>query len=121
MDREPRLARMFHRESDRNLTERGNREKVKIGVIGMSEGAGATLFTFSAARHIANMKRVMPAVVEISDGDEGFSGWNYDAIGIDRRFADRDYRSYHKGIADGRGTKNISNMDEGINWALRAP
>jgi hypothetical protein len=121
MEKEPGLGRMFQREKDENLTEYRGREKVKIGVAGMSEGAGVTFFTFSAARYIANIKKITPAVVEISDGDEGISGWNYDVIGIDRRFAGRDYHSYHRNIAEGRGVRSISNMDEGINWALRLP
>ena len=63
----------------------------------------------------------MPTVLELSDGDEGICGWNYDAIGADRRFADRGYVSCYKRMAEGRGINGVVNMDEGINWLLRLP
>jgi hypothetical protein len=63
----------------------------------------------------------MPAVVELSDGNEGIAGWNYDAIGIDRRFADRTYASFYRAVTEGRGVRNLLNLDEGVNWALRIP
>jgi hypothetical protein len=121
MNKRPMLERMLLREKDDNLTGYTGKEKVKIGFVGLSAGAGVSLLTFSLARYIANKKEQAPAVIELSDGDEGIYGWNYDAVGIDRRFSNRAYFSFYKAMAEGRGIRNALNMDEGINWALRVP
>jgi hypothetical protein len=109
------------REEDANPTGFISREKTRVGVVGLSSGAGVSLLAFSLARYIANMKKRTPALLELSDGDEGVFGWNYDAVGIDRRFANREYVSIYRRVAEGRGAADIVNMDEGINLALRLP
>jgi hypothetical protein len=121
MQRRPIFERALHREADENLTSYEGRGTDKIGVVGLSSGAGVTLMAFAAARYIANMKQQVPAVLEVSDGNEGLSGWMYDAIGIERRFSGREYHSLHRMAAEGRDIKKATNMDEGINWALRVP
>jgi hypothetical protein len=117
----PIFDRMLSRENDENPVGFIGREKIRIGLVGLSAGAGVSLLAFSMARHMANLKKQTPAVLELSDGDEGVSGWNYDAIGVDRRFADREYASYYKHVTEYRGVVGLSNMDEGVNWALRIP
>jgi hypothetical protein len=109
------------REDDENPVGLGARERTRIGVVGLSAGAGVSLLTFSMARYIANLKERTPTVLELSEGDEGPYGWNYDAIGADRRFADREYISHYRRMTECRGVGGIANMDEGINWALRLP
>jgi hypothetical protein len=112
---------MLLREDDENPIGFNFREKPRIGVVGLSAGAGVSLFVFSMARCIANMKKLTPTVLELSDGDEGVCGWNYDAIGADRRFANREYVSCYKRLAEGCGAVGVANMDEGVNWLLRVP
>jgi hypothetical protein len=112
---------MLLREDDENPIGFAGAEKPRIGVVGLSAGAGVSLLALSMARYIANMKKQLPALLELSDGDEGLSGWNYDAIGVDRRFADREYISLYRRMAEGRGAGGTANMDEGVNLALRIP
>ncbi|MDR0425057.1 MAG: hypothetical protein LBH39_06395 [Clostridiales Family XIII bacterium] len=121
MEKRPMLERILQREKDSNPAALRARARRKIGIWGMSSGAGVTLLAFSIARYIANLKREAPALLELSDGDEGHAGWNYDAIGIDKRFVGREYFSYYRGVSEGRHIKDALNMDEGINWALRIP
>ncbi|MDR1134654.1 MAG: hypothetical protein LBL49_00520 [Clostridiales Family XIII bacterium] len=121
MNKRPVFERILLRENDSNLVRVKTKARRKIGIWGMSSAAGVTLLTFSIARYIANLKQDVPAVLELSDGDEGLTGWNYDAIGIDKRFIGREYFSFYRNTCDGAGIKNVVNMDEGINWALRMP
>ncbi|MDR3296176.1 MAG: hypothetical protein LBT26_10190 [Clostridiales Family XIII bacterium] len=120
-DRRPALERLLSREKDSNPAGRAGKDKIKIGVVGLSAAAGVSFLAFSLARHIANMKKQMPALLEIGDGNENLSGWNYDAIGIDKRFSGRDYVSFYKNAAECRSINKLANMDEGINFALRVP
>jgi hypothetical protein len=61
------------------------------------------------------------AVVEISDDDPRPGGSDYDRVGIDVRFAGREYVSVYARLAMGSSVRGVSNMDGGINWLLRAP
>jgi hypothetical protein len=121
MNIRPVFDRFLLREDDENPAGFIGSDRTRIGVVGLSAGAGVSLLAFSMARHIANMKRRTPTLLELSDGDEGVCGWNYDAIGIDRRFAGREYVSFYRRVAEGRGAGGAVNMDEGINLALRLP
>jgi hypothetical protein len=121
MDIRPIFDRVLLREDNEDSYSFAAPPRARIGVVGLSAGAGVSLLVFSMARHIANLKKQMPTVLELSDGDEGICGWNYDAIGADRRFADREFVSCYRRMEEGRGIAGIVNMDEGINWALRLP
>jgi hypothetical protein len=117
----PVFERLLLRENDENPSCFTGKEKTRIGVVGLSAGAGVSLLALSMARYTANLKGQAPTLLELSDGDEGVCGWNYDAIGADRRFADREYISLYRRVAEGRGAAGAVNMDEGINLALRLP
>jgi|GEM_PF-522583 len=93
---------------------RAFQDKARLGIIGISDGAGVSLVTLSLAKAISDCG-LMPAVIEI--GKASF----YDAIGIEKRFAGRNYFSFHKAIKDGEKIRNRHNLDEGINWILRSP
>jgi hypothetical protein len=121
MNTRPVLDRLLLRENDENPTGFAYAEKVRVGIVGLSAGSGVSMLAFSMVRYIANTKKLMPALLELSDGDEGISGWNYDVIGVDRRFAGREYISPYGRVADGRGAVGALNMDEGVNLALRVP
>jgi hypothetical protein len=121
MNIRPVFDRVLLREDDENPIGFVGQEKTRIGVVGLSAGAGVSLLAFSMARYIANLKEKTPTVLELSDGDEGVCGWNYDAIGAERRFADRTYVSCYKRLAEGGGVGGVANMDEGVNWLLRVP
>ncbi|MDR2133316.1 MAG: hypothetical protein LBP30_08270 [Clostridiales Family XIII bacterium] len=121
MNIRPIFDRMLLREDDENPLGYTARDRACIGVVGLSAGAGVSTLIFSMARYIANLKTRTPTVLELSDGDEGICGWNYDVIGADRRFADREYLSCYRRMEECRGVAGVANMDEGINWMLRLP
>lgn len=95
--------------------------QVKVGVIGMTSGAGASLIAMCLAKQISEKTGVLVAVAEIGNTDESLGGWNYDAIGVDKRFSERPYVSAHAVAGNGRMRHEQLNMDEGINWVLRDP
>ncbi|MDR0356859.1 MAG: hypothetical protein LBH63_00560, partial [Clostridiales Family XIII bacterium] len=61
------------------------------------------------------------AVVEINDRNRPPDGFDYDRIGIDKRFAGREYVSFYSLLSKGRPIRGLANRDGGVNWALRVP
>ncbi|MDR2162742.1 MAG: hypothetical protein LBO70_02175 [Clostridiales Family XIII bacterium] len=111
---------------------------VKYAFVGLSARAGATTLAFAFADRLARMgargeggpepfttkkdKNVgSVTVVEINDDALRLCGSDYDRIGIDMRFAGREYLSPYALIARGGSVRGISNIDGGVNWLLRAP
>lgn len=90
-------------------------DRLKIGVVGISPGAGASFLTGCLARYLANTGKHSPAVVELGGG--GF----FDSFGMDKRFAGRHWFRFYQALADNRSLRGMRNMDEGINWVLRSP
>ncbi|MDR0851224.1 MAG: hypothetical protein LBN36_01890, partial [Clostridiales Family XIII bacterium] len=117
--------------------------KTKYLFVGLSACAGTTMISMAFAEFIAtsavaagcratvvsnestfSKKRagtMQAAFVELCDGNDAPKGYDYDRIGIDRHFADRDYISFYKLLSEGRPLKGVCNADGGINWALRVP
>jgi len=89
-------------------------EKCRIGIIGLTEGAGASFVTLALAKAISGYGLV-PAVVELGKGGI------YESLGMAERFAGREFFSFHQALHENRKIRNRSNFDEGINWALRGP
>ncbi|QOX63300.1 hypothetical protein FRZ06_08035 [Anoxybacterium hadale] len=90
-------------------------DKLKIGMIGISGGAGVSFLTGCLARYLANTGKHEPAVVELG------MGTLFDSYGMDRRFAGRPYFHFYKALEENRAVRGARNMDEGINWILNAP
>lgn len=90
-------------------------EKLKVGIVAMSQGAGASFLTTSLARFLANTREHNPAVVEL--GRHSI----YDSIGMDKRFAGREFLDFYEVLEKGLSIRSKKNMDEGINWALIIP
>ncbi|MEG1930322.1 MAG: hypothetical protein RR131_04205 [Anaerovorax sp.] len=93
----------------------GHREKLKIGIIGISSGAGASFMAMSLAKALSKMKKGGVAVVELGDASI------YDSMGMDKRFAGRTFFSFYNAVNKGESIRGKTNMDEGINWILRVP
>ena len=90
-------------------------DKLKVGVVGISAGAGVSFLTGCMARYLANTGRHSPAVIELGGGSL------YDSCGMDKRFAGRSWFRFYEALAENRSTRGAQNMDEGINWILRYP
>jgi len=95
-----------------------------IGFVGLAAGAGATTLAFSAAEYLAARMKKSPLTVTMLELDKRTdlpAGCAYDKVGIDRRFAGRQYVSIYKAALENKPLREVLNIDEGINWALRAP
>lgn len=110
------IERILFREDERDEEGLiGFKEKLKIGILGISTGAGASFMTMSLAKALSNMKRGMVTVVELGGASI------YDSMGMDKRFAGRNFFCFYDAVEKGESIKGKSNMDEGINWVLRVP
>lgn len=90
-------------------------EKLKVGIVGISAGAGAGFITGCLARHLANTREHSPVVIELGKGSL------YDSFGMDKRFAGRTYFRFYEAIRENKCIRGKRNMDEGINWILKSP
>ena len=108
--------------------------RVKIGFVGMAAGVGVTTLCFAAAEYLAALSAVRSSrakhiqqpgrivtMLELDLRREAPAGRPYDKIGIDRRFAGRDYTSLYRLAAGGNPLHCVMNIDGGIGWALRVP
>jgi hypothetical protein len=101
-----------------------NRDREKIAFVGLCAGAGVTTLAFSAAEFLAARSKkagLRITMLEIDPKEEAPAGRAYDKVGIDRRFAGRDFMSFYKTASEGKPLQNVLNIDEGVNWALRLP
>ena len=109
--------------------------KIRLGFVGLSAGAGATTICFAASEYLAervkerkarfkpgfNQTVLEIAMLELDMRTEAPAGRPYDKIGIDRRFAGRDFVSFYRLAAEGKPLHGVRNIYGGINWALRVP
>jgi len=99
--------------------------RVKIGFTGLSAGAGATTLCFAAAEYLASVfskqKDRSVTMLELDVRTDAPAGRPYDKIGIDRRFAGRDFISLYRLAAEGKPLRGVRNIDGGVSWALRLP
>ena len=93
------------------------KERIKIGVVGCSRGAGASFVATSLAYYIAQHTERKAAYVQVEDGKHDV----YDALGMDKRFIGREFADFYALLAEGKKIKDKENIDEHINWALRIP
>ena len=95
-----------------------------IGFAGLTAGAGATTLAFAATEYLAaNARKKTGAVtfIELDPRQTSPAGRTYDKIGIDRRFAGREFVPFYRLAAEGMPLKGIQNIDGGVNWMLRTP
>lgn len=85
--------------------------RTKIGLVGISEGAGATFLTLNLAKAIT-YHGMLPAVLECGNTDI------YDKIYIKSRITD--FFSFYD-ADDSKSIRNKENKSEGINWVLKDP
>lgn len=87
----------------------------RIGIIGISDGAGVSFLTAALAAYFAEQKKVTPAVLELGKGSL------YHSLGMKRHFAQREFQSVFEAQKNGENVKNVWNLHKGINWALQTP
>ena len=95
-----------------------------IGFAGLAAGSGATTLAFAAAEYLAAKipgKHGAVTLLELDPRPEAHAGKPYDKVGIDRRFAGREFIPFHRLASEGKPLREARNIDGGINWALRTP
>jgi cellulose biosynthesis protein BcsQ len=90
-------------------------DKLKIGIIGISNHVGVSFLTSCLARYLANMGIHSPAVAELGRGSL------FDSCGMDKRFAGRPYFQFYTALTQNKSIRGKKNMDEGVNWLLKSP
>lgn len=90
-------------------------EKLKIGIVGISNHSGVSFLTGCLARYLANTGKHSPVVVEFGKGSL------FDSYGMDKRFAGRSYFQFYATLKQNKSIRGKKNMDEGVNWLLRSP
>ena len=96
-------------------------EKQKIGVVGMSRGAGATLLATSLAREFSCRDGRKVTFLEVCCNACKKTPLIYDSIGADKRFRTREFVRFYNEIKQGGGIRGKNNIDDRINWGLITP
>ena len=96
-------------------------EKQKIGVAGMSSGAGVTLAATSLAKILSCIEERKVTLLEVCDCFNEKRTLIYDSIGFDKRFKAREFVRFYSEIKHGGSIRGKSNLDERINWGLITP
>lgn len=113
------MNRIFVREQTEELY-RLKQNKLKIGIMGMSKGAGTSFISSSLAKHLSKEKDKSIAFVEVNM-EISKNHYIYDSLGMDKRFAGRVFHDFYTQTKEGRPIGGLANLDEKINWALRIP
>ncbi len=99
---------------DSEKCEKKGRGPLRIGVASAQRGAGtsfiASLIAFRAAEGKADVCLCEP---------EG--SYFYAALGMDRRFVNRDFEPLLRALEARKPLRRIRNVEFGVNWLLRAP
>lgn len=90
-------------------------DRYKIGVVGLSPGAGAGFISVFLARALAETGVYQPVVLET--GGYGL----YDILGMDKHFAGREYFRFFDAVRNDKSIRGKSNELYGVNWILRSP
>lgn len=113
------MNRIFQREYKGEEYEDEGR-RFRIGVVGLNEGNGATLFATSLACIIEEKKECSVAYLEFTEGMPG-KPLLFDSLAMDRRFASRKFHDVYSLVRDKKRTAGIKNKDENINWLIMSP
>ncbi len=109
------MNRIFLREDNIKYEDDNKcRDKLKIGVISTTYGAGNSLVAMAIAQSISEKSSV--AFVEICNSDKVLV---FDMVGMDKRFAGRTFTDAFEN--SNPVYKTVLNMDSNINWILRKP
>lgn len=114
------LERIFVREnSDYSYSTKS--AKQKIGVLGISKGSGSSFVALSLAKELSKNTAKRVAYVEMPAGEHRGEGCIYDSLGMDKRFAAREFNDFYLLVSAGIPISQKLNLDENINWALEIP
>lgn len=90
-------------------------DRTKIGIIGLGTGAGTGFASACLARAMAERGDFHPAVIELGKGGL------YDSLGMDKRFAGKQFFAFCKAVSQEQSIRGRSNELDGVNWMLLPP
>lgn len=90
------------------------KKRIKIGIIGASPGSGVTFLTINMAKTIREAE-ISSTVLELGNSQI------YTAIKGDERFRESGFFSYFNSAEKEFHIMNVSNVSDGINWAIKLP
>jgi len=96
-------------------------ERIKIGILPLCRGAGATLIATSMAKLLSENNKFKISFVEIIEEKSIGNKFTFDSLGMDKRFAGRNFTDLFQLTKQGANIRGITNIDEGINWILHKP
>lgn len=88
-------------------------DKIKVGVVGIGAGAGASFLSQCLAKAAAE-SGILSCVIELGNGSI------YDGIGMDKRFEGLKYFEFFKALANEESIRNKKNISDGVNWITRS-
>jgi hypothetical protein len=90
-------------------------DRTKIGVVGLGTGAGTGFVSTCLGRAMADGGDFHPAVIELGRGGL------YDSLGMDKRFAGKQFFPFCKAVSQEQSIRGKSNGQDGVNWMLLPP
>ena len=90
------------------------KKPLKIGILSVSAGAGASFLSVMLANVVLSNK-FNPSVLEFGNSRL------YDTLGMDKYFDEGEFFPFQKAILQGRSVRDQENLQGGINWCLRSP
>lgn len=116
------MKRIFERKASiEDIPHEAVIERTKVGVVGMGSGAGASFIGVSLAYYASQTSKRKTAYVQLDGKKERYKTDIYDALGMDKRFAGREFLDFFLLLDEGKSVKHVRNIDENINWALEIP
>jgi hypothetical protein len=95
-------------------------ELTKIGVFSYIKSSGTSFVATSLAKYLADIRKKPVAFLELKH-DASNETLLYHALGMEQRFASREFISFYSEIKNRKYIKRLKNIDSGINWVLRTP
>ena len=87
-------------------------DRMRVGVLGLTPGAGAGFLCSCLARAAVLERKLRPAVLELGRGGL------YDSLAMDKRLPAGRYFSFHHTVAVDRSIRGRANLVDGVNWML---
>ena len=112
------MNRIFIKEADTNSNYK-NIEKTKVLVTGLSSNSGVSFVATCIAHYLKTLKLSI-SFLELEEYSRHRS-LLYDSAAFEQRFISMPFISFHQKVLDGEKIRGLTNLDEGINWAILSP
>jgi len=97
----------------------GNKEKIRIGVIGIGRNTGETTVSLLITNKLNEMG-VGVAFLELGN-PKYINSMVYDKLGLANKYKKEPFVDFYKLINEGKRIRGVYNINEGVNWVLITP